>query len=129
MDNTQLISTISSLVVVILQIVAYWKIFEKAGEPGWKALIPIYNVYLLFKLATGCGLMAFFLLIPIVDIFVYIVFCVKIGNVFGRGTAFKFGLIFFNTIFLLILGFGKYEYGGQPAKPNPFGIRKEEKSE
>jgi hypothetical protein len=51
------------------------------------------------------------------------------GNVFGRGIAFKFGLFFFNTIFLLILGFGKYEYAGQPAKPNPFGIRKEEKSE
>ncbi len=41
------------LLLLVVQIVAYWKIFEKAGEPGWKAIIPVYSDYILYKIAWG----------------------------------------------------------------------------
>ena len=126
-------------VLWILQIIAFWKIFKKAGEPGWKSIIPIYNSYVLYKiswrplwfwlniliafiygfvgqLANSSTSGTFFAILTIifyVALFVlYVMFLVKISRSFGHGIGFAIGLLFLYPIFILMLGYGKSEYKG-----------------
>ncbi|MBQ2639461.1 MAG: hypothetical protein IJF92_01715 [Bacilli bacterium] len=100
------------LAVLVLTIVAMWKIFVKAGKPGWASIIPFYNLYKEFEIAGMNGWMFLLLCIPIVNIIMTIVLYVKLAKVFGKGIGFAIGLIFLNFIFTLILAFGKAEYVG-----------------
>lgn len=101
-----------AIIIAVASLVAMWKIFEKAGKPGWAAIIPIYNVYCLFEITFGLGWLFFVCFIPCVNFIVMIVLCFKLSKAFGQGIGFGFGLLFLNTIFILMLGFGKYEYVG-----------------
>ena len=116
-----LISTNSLTVLAfyVLIIVAQWKIFTKAGQEGWKALIPIYNVVVLYKIIVlSPWLLLLYLLsvVPVVgwiiSIALSIVSTVKLAKAFNQSTAFIFGLLFLSPIFQMILGFGKAEYVG-----------------
>ena len=114
-----LISTYSLIILAfyVLIIVAQWKIFTKAGQEGWKALIPIYNVVVLYKI-IGLSPWLLYLLsvVPVVgwiiSIALSIVSTVKLAKAFNQSTAFIFGLLFLSPIFQMILGFGKAEYVG-----------------
>jgi hypothetical protein len=101
-----------SIAISILSIIAMWKIFEKAGEPGWASIVPIYNTYVLFKIVFGDGLKMLLLLIPIVNIIYSIKLSLKLATVFGKSTGFGIGLLFLTPIFELILAFGDAEYAG-----------------
>lgn len=114
------------LVIAVLQIVAMWKIFVKAGEEGWKAIIPIYNSVVLFKIA---GLSPWLLLIyigmciPFINflasiavIVISAILCGRLAKAFGKGTGFAVGLFFLSSIFYMILGFGSSTYQGAPEK-------------
>ena len=116
-----LISTYSLIILAfyVLIIVAQWKIFTKAGQEGWKALIPIYNVVVLYKIiGLSPWLLLLYLLsvVPVVgwiiSIALSIVSTVKLAKAFKQSTAFIFGLLFLSPIFQMILGFGKAEYVG-----------------
>lgn len=108
------------LIFTVLLIVAQWRLFSKAGEKGWKSLIPIYNMVTLYKII---GLSPWLLLvylaaiIPVVGyiaIFVLsIVSMIKLGQAFGKSTGFIVGLVLLSPIFQLILGFGSSEYVGK----------------
>ena len=100
------------LIIWILLIIANWMIFTKAGEPGWKSIIPLYNVYIQYKIAWGNGWLFLLNIIPIVNIVISIVFEVKLAKAFGKSGAFAVGLIFLPNIFQLILGFGSARYIG-----------------
>ena len=100
------------LLICILLIIAQWKIFEKAGEAGWKSLIPFYNMYILYKIAWGNGWLFLLTIIPIVGIVAGIVVEVKLSKAFGQGGGFAVGLILLPNVFQLILGFGHYDYIG-----------------
>lgn len=100
------------LLVAALMIVAMWKIFVKAGEEGWKAIIPFYNTYILYKITWGNGLYFLLLLIPCVNVVIQIITSVKLAKAFGKGIGFTLGLIFLGPIFQLILGFDSSEYKG-----------------
>ena len=110
-------SLVVSLIIVVLTIVANWKIFTKAGEAGWKSIIPIYNVVVLFRII---GISPWWILgfltavIPVVGplfiIGMSIYSNIKLGKAFGKSTGFIVGLVLLNTIFTLILGFGDSEY-------------------
>ncbi|MDD6429243.1 DUF5684 domain-containing protein [Candidatus Weimeria sp. HCP3S3_B5] len=100
------------LVLYILLIIANWKIFEKAGEPGWASLIPFYNLYVQYKIAWGNGLLFLLLLIPIVNVVISIIYEVKLAHAFGKSGGFAVGLIFLPNIFQLILGFDSSQYYG-----------------
>ena len=105
--------TIACLVIAVLLIIAYWKIFEKAGEAGWKSIIPFYNMYIISKIATGNGLLFLLILIPFVGTLIWtILIAVKISKAFGQGVGFMIGLILIPNIFYLILGFGGSQYIG-----------------
>ena len=103
---------ILSLAISVLTLVAMWKLFVKAGRAGWKCLIPFYNTYCLYDIAWGNGWLFLLMFVPCVNFVVGIMMLFKLAKAFGQGTGFGFGLLFLNTIFILILGFGSAEYVG-----------------
>ncbi len=106
--------TIFGIAVTILSIVAMWKLFEKAGEPGWAAIIPFYNLYVLFKITWGNGWKFLLMLIPIANVVITIITMVKLAKAFGKSGGFAVGLIFLSIIFYCILAFDSSTYLGVP---------------
>ena len=106
------LTMVIALIIVVVVLVAVWKVFEKAGEPGWKAIIPIYNIYTEYKIFWGNGWLFLLTLIPIVNIVVGIILLNKMSKSFGHGFGFTLGLIFLPYIFFMILGFNKDQYLG-----------------
>lgn len=90
--------------------------FKKAGHPGWAAIIPIYNIYILLKIAGRPGWWLLLLLIPFVNFVVYIVIALDVAKNFGQSPIFGIiGLWLFSFIGYLILGFGDAKYVGPGA--------------
>ena len=99
MAGASLFSSIISLVVCVLMIVGIWKMFEKAGEAGWKSLIPFYNSYILYKMATGNGWLFLIAFIPVVGALIAtVLLSIKLAKAFGKGTGFAVGLFFLSLI-------------------------------
>lgn len=102
--------TLLSYVVMFVSYVAHWKIFVKMGMEGWKALIPFYNTYLMFKALYGNGWKFLLLLIPVYHIYVFIKFYIDVSKAFEKPEVFAAGLIFMGVVFLCILAFDESEY-------------------
>lgn len=103
------------LVIAVAAIAGLWKTFNKANKPGWGALIPIYNVYLILKMAGRPGWWLLLYLVPIVNIVVHIVVSIDVAKAFKKSAAFGVvGLWLFSMIGFLILGFGDAKYAGVP---------------
>ena len=100
------------IAIAVLMIVAWWKIFTKAGRPGWASIVPFYNLYVEFEIAGMNGWLFLLLLVPIANIVILIMLYIKLAQVFGKDAGFTIGLIFLNMIFLLILAFGSAQYQG-----------------
>ena len=96
----------------VLIVAGWWKMFEKAGEEGWKAIIPIYNIIILLKIVGREWWWVILMIIPIVGLIIWIIVALDLAKVFGRGTGFAIGLIFLSPIFAMILGFGEDMYQG-----------------
>ncbi len=96
--------------IVILLIAAMWKVFEKAGEPGWAALIPIYNAFVLLKIAGKPMWWFILFLVPIVNIVITIMVLISLAKNFGKGTGFAFGLLILPPIFYPMLAWGDARY-------------------
>jgi hypothetical protein len=103
------------LAIWIVMIVAGWKVFEKAGEQGWKAIIPIYNYYVLLKIVGRPWWWLLLYFIPIVGFITLIIVANDASKSFGKGVGFTLGLIFLPFIFVPILGFGDARYVGPAA--------------
>jgi Family of unknown function (DUF5684) len=97
---------------MLLMIAALWKMFTKAGQPGWGILIPIYNIYLICKIAGRPGWWLILMLIPFVNFIIAIILYVDIAKKFGKGVGFAIGMLFLPFIFFPILGFGSAQYQG-----------------
>jgi len=106
----------------IFCLITMWAIFEKAFEPGWGALIPIYNLYLYFKITWGNGWFFLLTLIPYVNIIIAIITTFKLARSFGKSFWFGLGLFFLSAIFLGILAFGKPRYIGVPGRDTSFDL-------
>lgn len=100
------------LALTILLIVAQWKMFVKAGKPGWGAIVPFYNFYCLFDMSFGNGWLFLLTFVPCVGVVMNIIMYVKLAQAFGKSGAFAVGLIFLPYIFIPILGFGDAQYNG-----------------
>lgn len=129
---------IIAIVIGVLSIVACWKLFEKAGEPGWKSIIPLYNSYILYKIcwkpmmfwivlacsAVNCAAAAITndpnnwigIIALLVVAVITIMQLVMLSKAYGHGGGFAVGLVFLNTIFMLILGLGNSQYVGNPSE-------------
>ncbi len=103
--------------VSILLIIAQWRIYEKAGQPGWAVLIPFYNFYVLLKIVGKPGWWLIWMFVPIANAVVAIWTTNLLSKSFGKGVGFTFGLILLSVIFYPILGFGNAEYHGPASKP------------
>ena len=104
------------LAIVVIVIVGGWKMFEKAGQPGWAILIPFYNLYIMLKIAGRPGWWLILYLIPLVNIVIAIVVAIDIAKAFGQSAVFGFFLLFLlGGIGYLVLGFGNYRYQGPAA--------------
>lgn len=107
-------------IIAIIQIIAMWKVFTKAGEAGWKSLIPIYNLVVLFEisgLSPWLVLVYLISFIPVVGVIgcwvLTIVQEVKLTQNFGKGSGFAVGMVLLPSIFYLILGFDSSTFIGQ----------------
>lgn len=102
---------------IALMIASTWKIFTKAGQPGWAAIVPIYNTIVLLKIAGKPVWWFLLLFIPLVNFVVAIMLTVSLAKAFGKGVGFAVGLIILPFVFMPIMAFGDAQYEGaaQPA--------------
>jgi hypothetical protein len=105
------------VVLYILWIAGFWMTFVKAGEAGWKSIIPFYNLIILLKIIGRPWWWILLLLIPIVNLVIWILITNGLSKSFGKGVGFTIGLIFLSFIFVLILGFGSARYVGPSGVP------------
>ncbi len=104
-------NTLIGLAMYVLMVVALWRVFTKAGYPGWLAVIPIVNAVFLVKIAGFSGWLALLYLIPIVNIVFHIIVHLRVGKAFGHGWFFSLVLlVIFWIIGYLILGFSDDKY-------------------
>ena len=107
---------IVAILLAVFMTAAMWKVFTKAGKPGWAAIIPIYNLIVLLAIAGKPAWWFVLLLIPIVNLVIAILMYVALAEKFGKGGGFAMGLVFLGFIFFPILGFGGAQYQGAVAK-------------
>ena len=111
---TLLVPIIISSIISVIMIVALWKVFTKAGKPGWASIVPIYNSWVLFEIGGQNGAYIFFSLIPCVGPIIFLVYEIKamleIAKRFGKTTGFGVLMIFFPYIAFLILAFSNASY-------------------
>lgn len=100
------------LAVAVLVIAGMWKVFTKAGKPGWACIIPIYNIIVLLEIVGRPLWWFILLLIPFVNFIVAIIVSIDLAKSFGKGTGFGLGLAFLGVIFYPLLGFGDATYRG-----------------
>jgi hypothetical protein len=103
------------VVAIVVMTAAVWKIFTKAGEPGWAAIVPIYNLIVLMRIAGKPAWWFLLVLIPLVNFVVLIVVLLSIARNFGKGGGFAMGLLFLAPIFYPILAWSDATYQPQPA--------------
>ncbi len=100
------------LAIVVLEIAAIWRVFTKAGEPGWAAIIPIYNAIVMLRIAGRPVWWIVLYFIPVANLIAGIVVLVDLARAYGKGTGFAIGLLLLSFIFFPILGFGSARYIG-----------------
>jgi Family of unknown function (DUF5684) len=100
------------LAVMIAVVVALWKVFTKAGEPGWAVLIPFYNIIVMLKIVGKPAWWIVLFFIPIANFVVAILIALEMAKSFGKTSGFGIGLLLLPIVFYPILGFGDAEYVG-----------------
>jgi hypothetical protein len=110
-----LVMLLVSLLIAVATIAGMWKTFSKAGEPGWAAIIPIYNVYVMTQIGDNEWWWLLLLLVPIVNLYAQYKIFKGVSEAFGQGLGITLGLFFLPFVFFPILGFGDFEYVGAPA--------------
>ncbi len=101
---------------LVVALIAMWKMFEKAGKPGWGALIPFYNIYLLIEIVGRPGWWLFLLFVPFVNIVIEVILAMDVAKSFGKSSL--WGIIFIlllGGLGYIILGFGSAQYVGPAA--------------
>ena len=98
-------SNVVSILSSVLLIAGFWFLFVKANEDGWKAVIPIYNMYTAFDIVYGNGWKCLLLLVPVLNIAVYVMFYYRLAQVFGKDTIICILTVLFSPIMLLVIAF------------------------
>ena len=105
---------------ILLMVASMWKVFTKAGEPGWASLIPIYNIIVWCKIVGRPAWWFLLLLIPCVNFVILIMLCIDLAKSFGKGAGFGIGLVLLGFIFFPILAFSSAQYAAprHPQRPD-----------
>lgn len=112
-----IIYTVFILAFAVLMIISLWKIFVKAGKPGWAAIVPIYNYIVWCEIVGRPVWWVILLLIPCVNIVFSIILCIDLAKSFGKDAGYGIGLALLSIIFFPMLGFGKAQYIGPSVAP------------
>jgi hypothetical protein len=112
----KIIGIILYLAFIVLIIVSFWKVYTKAGKPGWACIIPIYSTLVLLEIVGKPWWWLLLMLIPIVNI-VFLIWMINLlSKSFGKGVGFTIGLLILPIIFVPILGLGSATYQGAAGK-------------
>jgi hypothetical protein len=103
------------LAVVVLIFVSLWKIFEKAGKPGWAGIVPIYNAIVLLEIVGRPIWWIVLLFVPCVGLVVGILLCIDLAKSFGKDAGYGIGLALLGFVFFPMLAFGDARYVGPSA--------------
>lgn len=106
----EIIFSLVYLAILVGIIAGVWKVFAKAGQPGWGAIVPIYNIYLITQIAGRPWWWLLLTFIPFVNIVILVMLMIDVAKKFGKGVGFGLGLAFLGFIFFPILGFGDATY-------------------
>jgi len=98
------------IALVVLMIGSIWKVFTKAGKPGWACIVPIYNVIVLLEIAGKPLWWILLMIIPLVNIVIAIILAIEVAKKFGQSSGFGLGLAFLPFIFYPVLGYGSARY-------------------
>jgi hypothetical protein len=115
-----ILAAVVGLAVTGLLVASMWKIYGKAGKPGWASLIPIYNTFVMLDIVGKPGIWFLYLLIPFVNVIFAIKLTFALARSFGKDTGFALGLLMFPLVFIPLLGFGNAEHQGTPALATAF---------
>lgn len=107
-----LIGGLLALALCVFFIAVFWKIYSKAGQPGWACIIPFYNIWVFVKILGKPPLWFVLMLIPLVNIIMCFIVPFVLAEKFGKGTGFALGLLLLWPIFYPILAFGSAQYQG-----------------
>lgn len=109
------IMLIVGFVIMVIMIIAYWKIYTKADKPGWAAIIPIYNIIVLLEIVGKPVWWIVLFIIPGVNV-IFVIWTINLlSKSFGQSEGFTIGLLLLGFIFYPVLAFGKYKYIGPAA--------------
>lgn len=106
------------LVVSVMSIIGAWKTYQKAKQPGWASIVPIYNIYILQKIVGRPTWWTWLYFVPFVNLVVAIINCNDLAKSFGKDVGFTVLLVVFPFIAYLILGFGSAKYHGPSVAAN-----------
>ena len=101
-----------SMAFAAFTLVCMWKIFAKAGKPGWAALIPFYNTLVTLEFLGRPWWWLLLMFVPLANVVIEIIIIFDYAKSFGKSTGFGFGLLFLSIIFIPILAFGSSRYVG-----------------
>lgn len=101
--------------VMVFYIAAWWRIYTKAGQPGWAGIIPIYNLVVLHQIVGKPVWWVLLYFVPIVNIVIGIIVTHALSTSFGKGAGFTVGLVLLGFIFYPVLAWGDAQYQGPTA--------------
>lgn len=108
--------SVVAIIIAVIGIVANWKLFSKAGKPGWASIVPVYNMVVQFQIVGLSPWLLLLYIVPGLNVIAAIVLGImmpfRLAKSYGKGVGFGFGLLFLSFIFNLILAFGSSEYVG-----------------
>lgn len=107
-----MLGSLVTLAIILVLVVANWKLFTKANQPGWACLIPIYNIYVWTQIVGRPAWWIILLFVPIVNFIVAIILCIDMAKSFGKDTLYGIGMAILGIIFIPMLAFGSATYQG-----------------
>ena len=99
-----------AVALVVLMVVSMWKVFEKAGQKGWKSIIPIYNYIIMLRIIKKPEWLVFFIFVPVASLILAFIVFYNMAKAFGKGTGFALGLVLLPFIFFPVLAFSQAKY-------------------
>ena len=108
--NIAIVGVVFIVLPVVLLVIPTWRIYVKAGEPGWSAIVPLFSQYTLCTVVGRPVWWLIWLLIPYVNFVFWLIFAMDLARVFSRSKGFGIGIWLLPFVFLPILGYGSAEY-------------------
>lgn len=108
------------LALIVFIYIVHWRIFEKAGRPGWESIIPIYNTFIMMKIIGKPWWWILLLCIPFLNIIFAIMAVNMLSKSFGKDEGFTVGLLLLGIVFYPLLAFGDAKYVGPYGDPAAF---------